>query len=111
LVVKNSRNIWYILSLLLEKIVLRITSVLASSRRIQARLKNSVKVIVKFIKKGIRFQKMKAGCLYSENNHFWRERRETFPVPHTGNGSKNSKWWFLTSNFILESWGNTLGQR
>jgi hypothetical protein len=38
------------------KMVLKITSVLVSGRRIQARRKDSVKVMVKFIRKGIRFQ-------------------------------------------------------
>jgi hypothetical protein len=26
---------------------------------------------------------------------------ETFPVPHAGNGSKDSKWWFLSVVFVL----------
>jgi hypothetical protein len=43
-------------SMLQEKMVLKITSVLASGRRIQARCKHSVKVTEKFIRKGIHFQ-------------------------------------------------------
>jgi hypothetical protein len=30
--------------------------------------------------------------------------RETFPVPYTGNGSKNSKWWSSSLSFIAKSW-------
>jgi hypothetical protein len=37
-----------------------------------------------------------------------RKERETFPVPHTGNGSKHLKWWSPTLSFIVESWGNTV---
>jgi hypothetical protein len=45
------------------------TSVLASrKRRIQARCKDSVKVTVKFIRRGYAFNRGKAGCLQSENN-------------------------------------------
>jgi hypothetical protein len=33
------------------------------------------------------------------------KERKTFPVPHAGNGSKNSKWWFSSLSFIVESWG------
>jgi hypothetical protein len=63
--------------------------VLASSRReTQARRKDFVKVTVKFIRRGT----------------VWRKERETFPVPHAGNGSKDSKWWPPTPSFILESW-------
>jgi hypothetical protein len=40
-----------------------------------------------------------------------RKEREAFPVPYTGNGSKDSKWWSPTLSFILESWGNISGQR
>jgi hypothetical protein len=31
------------------------------------------------------------------------EKRETFPVPYAGNGSKDSKWWFSVCGLIL-SW-------
>jgi hypothetical protein len=74
--------------------VLKITSVLASCGRTQARRKNLVKVTVKFIRR-----------------ETGGEKREAFPVPHTGNGSKDSKWWSSTPCFILESCGNTRGQR
>jgi hypothetical protein len=30
---------------------------------------------------------------------------ETFPVPHTENGSKASNWWFLSVVFILYELG------
>jgi hypothetical protein len=36
---------------------------------------------------------------------------EHFLVSHTGNGSKDSKWWPPALNFIVENWGNTCGQR
>jgi hypothetical protein len=39
------------------------------------------------------------------------KKRETFPVSHMGNGSKDSRWWFPTPSFILEIWGNIQGQR
>jgi hypothetical protein len=42
--------------MLLEKMALKITSVLALGRRIQARYKDLAKVIVKFIRKGSHFQ-------------------------------------------------------
>jgi hypothetical protein len=65
------------------------------SRRIsQSRCKDLVKVTVKLIRRGT-----------------GRKKREAFPVPHAGNGSKDSKWWSPTPSFILESWGNTHGQR
>jgi hypothetical protein len=38
----------------------------SSCRRIQAWHKDSVKVIVKFIRKGYTFTRLKTGCLYSE---------------------------------------------
>jgi hypothetical protein len=41
--------------------VLKITSVLASSKRIQARYKDSVKVTANFIRKGIYFQQVGSG--------------------------------------------------
>jgi hypothetical protein len=44
--------------------VLKITLVFASDkRRIQARRKDSVKVTVRFIRKGICFQQTEVGCL------------------------------------------------
>jgi hypothetical protein len=46
------------------KMALKITLVLVSHRRkIQASHKDSVKVIVKFIRKGYAFNRLKTGCL------------------------------------------------
>jgi hypothetical protein len=39
-----------------------------------------------------------------------RKEREIFPVSHSGNESKDSKWWSPTLSFIVESWENTHGQ-
>jgi hypothetical protein len=57
-------------------------------------------MVVKFIRKGIWYNRIKVG-----GNG---EKRETFYVPHVGNGSKDSKWWssslvlhFPSSVFIL----------
>jgi hypothetical protein len=72
-----------------EKMILKITLVLASGRRIQAKCKDLVKVTVKLIKKGIHFQQTG-----SRNKGLGgREEREkhSFPVPHKGNGTKDSK--------------------
>jgi hypothetical protein len=38
-------------------------------------------------------------------------KRETFPVSHAGNGSKDATWWPPSLSLILESWGSTCGQR
>jgi hypothetical protein len=72
---------------------LKITLVLVSvRRRIQARCKELVKVRVKFIRKGYTFDRLKVGCLYSENN--W------------GRGEKkDSKLWSPCLSLIVESWG------
>jgi hypothetical protein len=37
--------------------------------------------------------------------------RETFPVPHGENGSKNSKWLSSSPSCILDSWWNTHGEK
>jgi hypothetical protein len=43
------------------KMALKITLVLVSCRRIQVRHKDSVKVTVKFIRKGLHFQQIEGG--------------------------------------------------
>jgi hypothetical protein len=59
-----------------KKMMLKITSVLVSSRRrIKAIQKDLVKVTLKFIRRGKRGKK---------------REREVFPVPHAENGSKDS---------------------
>jgi hypothetical protein len=45
------------------KMVLKMTSVLASCRRIEARCKDSVKVTVRFTRKHYTFKRLKAGFL------------------------------------------------
>jgi hypothetical protein len=57
----------------------------SGKRRIQARCKNVVKVIRKFIKKELSYNRIKVG----RNGE---EKGATFPAPHVGNGSKDSKW-------------------
>jgi hypothetical protein len=54
-------------------------ALVSGRRKIQARCKNLVKVRVKFIRRGTNGKK---------------REREAFPIPNTGNGSKDSKWWF-----------------
>jgi hypothetical protein len=49
------------------KMVLKMTSVLASCRRIEARCKDSVKVTVMFITMHYTFNRLKVGCLLNEN--------------------------------------------
>jgi hypothetical protein len=40
------------------------------------------------------------------------EKGETFPAPHAGNGSRDSKWQPPSLSLILaENWGNKPGQR
>jgi hypothetical protein len=86
---------------------LKITSVLASGKRIQARRKDSVKVVVKFIRKGICFQQTESR-LSPESEHGVEGS-----VPHAENGSKNSKWWSPTPSLILDSrrnmWSKVMG--
>jgi hypothetical protein len=88
--------------------VLKITQVLASSKRIQVRGKDSVKVTVKFIRKGLHFQQTESRFSlewelggWGEKEERGRERnwRDWFPVSQAGNGSKTSKCWspFLKS--------------
>jgi hypothetical protein len=75
------------------------TSILAfHERRIQARHENIVKILVKFIRQEIWYEKIKVG-----------RNGETFCAPHTGNGSRDSKWWSLSVVLYFQSWGNTYG--
>jgi hypothetical protein len=47
--------------LITRKMALKINLFLASSRRIQARCKDEIKVIVKFLRKGLYFQQTESG--------------------------------------------------
>jgi hypothetical protein len=72
--------------MLLENLALVNTSVFASSKRgTQARHKNVVKMVVKFIRKGIQYNMVKVG----RNG----KKGVTFSIPHAKNGSEDSKWW------------------
>jgi hypothetical protein len=87
---------------------------LSGKRRIQARCKNSVKVMVQFIRTGLHFQQTESGLSVEWDQPTLgsggTKERETFTVPHTRNGSKDSKWRPPSLSLTLESWGNTCGQ-
>jgi hypothetical protein len=73
--------------LLLESSVLVNTSVLAFGKRIQARCKNVVKIIVKFVRMKVEKKGGKEG--------------ETFSAPRARNGRKHSKWWAPCLSLVL----------